>query len=990
MTSLVFPTSGFAVSLNENEDSNLYESILNHEAEWISSLQFESGAIPTYSDPIANYDGKYKVVPYFTHLGLLGLLEKEEYASTVKDYMDWYFAHLNRVETDSTPAGSVYDYIVETDRQTETPTNDFDSTDSYASTFINLLRKYAEVTGDHQYLIDHKEDILLVASAMLSTMQEDGLTWAKPSYPVKYLMDNTEVYKGLKDLVWICNEIFKDPEAAAIYDQHQTDVYQGIQNGLWLSEKNMYSHGKTGDGTLLNPDWNTFYADATAQLFPIWTGVIDPKSEEALSIYNTFNEYHPGWPVLEKSDAFPWALIAYTAAIMGDKIRVDQFLESVKTTYIDENHPWPWYVMESGVTMLTASIAMELPNDPKSFEISNLTDQSILSEMPYTVNGTAAGIHQVSLEFTHELTSEKTLFTTNVSNGNWSILLEGLLNGKYSLKIQAEDIFNNVIFAGQHEVEIKVGDDGNIIKDAYIKSAKSVLHRDESTELKIIAHYNDGSDVNLENAVITYNTDQPDVVEISEDGILVVNGIKPGMNDITVWAFVKHGNNVVRTEDLIIPISNQALTLYDDVMDQLSSWIVDRQSENGAITWNQQNSEIKAASSNIAALGLLLREETIPNVQKYVDWYMTNWNWGDQLGVYGTHYDYYKDIQTGEWKTSNSYESSSVMNATFISLLKKYYEKENHFLTTQYYLDIMTGGIGIMSTQDSDGLMWRYPGHTEKRFEDNVVTLKGMKDSVWLFENYFNSAGPASYFSSFTNQLETGIENQLWNAQEGYYYLSLNQSNEKEIPELTSEADVSEQLTAIYTGAVASDSDRAKQLYDLYNAQFPNWSNDSEISAEQATVVYTASLMGDKARVDAYLERLIDALNDGRILEDLTVEQAGYLMLAANLAKNIPTNTSLTIEKPEINSQLNSVSVTVKGEAAGAGRVRISWYERFGSQSGVLEVNVLPNGKWIDSIKKLNRGSEYEITVTAIDKNGYQIPFTSESTRFVIDNVSDQ
>ncbi|MFT4416051.1 hypothetical protein ACLM5H_19500 [Fredinandcohnia humi] len=984
MMSFIVPTIGFGMTMNQNEVSNLYKTIIDQEAEWISSLQFESGAIPTYSDPISNYGGKYKVVPYFTHLGLLGLLENEGHTSTVKDYMDWYFEHLNRVETETTPVGSVYDYVIETDKQTETPTNDFDSTDSYASTFINLLRKYAEVTGDYQYLREHKEEILLVASAMLSTKQEDGLTWAKPTYKVKYLMDNTEVYKGLKDLVWICNEIFEDHESASIFTKHQTDVYEGIQNKLWLSDKNMYSHGKMQDGTLLNPDWNTFYADATAQLFPIWNGVIDPKSNEALEIYNSFNEYHSGWQVLDKDDAFPWALIAYTAAIMGDKIRVDQFLESVKNTYLDENHPWPWYVMESGITMLTASIAMDFPNDTKNFVIENLGDQFIISEMPYAVNGTAEGIDEVTLEFTHELTSEKTVFTTNVSNGNWSILLEGLLNGEYSIKLKAEDIFNNVIVEGQYVVEVKVGDDENIIKDAFLKSAKSTLHRDESTELKAIAYYNDGSKVNLENAEITYHSNQPEVVEISADGILILKGIKPEMTEITVWAYIKDERNVVRTENLTIPISKQALTLYDEVLDQLSSWIVDRQLDNGAITLNQQNLEMKAASSNVAALGLLLREETVPNAQKYTEWYMTNWNWGDHLGVYGTHYDYYQDIQTGEWLKSNNYDNSSVINATFISLLKAFYEKENLFLTTQYNLDIMTGGIGIMKTQASDGLMWNYPGDLVKSFEDNALTLKGMKDSVWLFENHFNSHGPASYFASYAAQLEAGIETQLWNSQDGYYYLSLNQENNREIPELTSEADVSKQLTGIYTGLLQSNSERAKELYDLYNHQFPNWYTNSKISGDQATVVYTAALMGDKLRVDAYLERLVNALNDGNILDDLNVEQAGYLMLAANLAKNIPTNTTLTIEKPETNTTLNSISLTVKGITVGAEKVKIYWHERFGSPNGVLEVKVLPNGKWIDTIKKLNRGTEYEITVVAIDENGYQVPFTAETVRSVI------
>jgi hypothetical protein len=387
-----------------SSSSELYDVILEQEAGWIAGLPFASGAIPTYGEPIANYDGKYKVIPYFTNMGLLGLLEQPGYAPVVRNYMNWYFSHLNRTATENVPAGSVFDYVVETDKITETATHDFDSTDSYASTFINLLRKYAEATGDTAYLLEHKEDIHLVAGAMLSTRQSDGLTWAKPAYRVKYLMDNTEVYKGLRDMEWICANVFGDEAAAARYRQHKEEVWTGIQNGLWSESRNAYAYAKMEDGTLLFPDWNSFYADAAAQLFPIWTGVLAPDSERALQLYNTFNAHHPGWPQLTKGDAFPWALLAYTAAIMGDKARVDLFLRSVKDTYIDRNHPWPWYVMESGVTMLAAAHMKKRQPEPQSWSLSNLKDGDALHTMPYTVSGTAEGVQEVEMQWNHSLT----------------------------------------------------------------------------------------------------------------------------------------------------------------------------------------------------------------------------------------------------------------------------------------------------------------------------------------------------------------------------------------------------------------------------------------------------------------------------------------------------------------------------------------------------------------------------------------------------------
>ncbi|UVI29534.1 hypothetical protein [Paenibacillus spongiae] len=334
---------------------SLYDDILREEANWIARLQLESGCIPMYNEPLASHGGEYRVIPYFTHLALLGLLEQPEHSPVVRKYMDWYFSRLIRTATETAPAGAVFDHTVAADRLTFTATGDFDSTDSYASTFLNVLRKYAETTGDTAYLLERRSDIALIAGAMLATKQSDGLTWAKPSYRVKYLMDNAEVYEGLADMEWICSEVFGDRTEAAFYRHHKDEVAAGIQTGLWNESLQAYAYAKNEDGSLLEPEWGRFYPDATAQLFPIWTGMLPPESERARRLYASFNAHFPQWPQLNKRDSFPWALLAYTSAVMGDAERTVQFLESAQAAFIERGHPWPWYVMESGVTMLAAA-----------------------------------------------------------------------------------------------------------------------------------------------------------------------------------------------------------------------------------------------------------------------------------------------------------------------------------------------------------------------------------------------------------------------------------------------------------------------------------------------------------------------------------------------------------------------------------------------------------------------------------------------------------
>jgi len=339
------------------EEPVLYDEIMKKEAEWLQWLRLDSGVVPKFKGP--NGESEYNLTPYFTVIALEGLLEVPGYESVVLDYMNWHFAHLNRTATETTPIGSIDDYVILADG-TEKPKGDFDSTDSYASTFINLLRRYAEFTGDSQYLIDHKEEIDWIADAMLSTLEPDGLTWAKPSYKVKYVMDNAEVYSGLRDLEWMSREIFGDEAAAAEYKRLKEVVSTAIEQELWDESRQAYAFAKGEDGSLSFPNWTVFYPDATAQLFPIVTGLIEPDSERAIALYNKFNTFHRGWPLLQKPDAFPWAILAYTAALMGDKERTDQFLASVNEQFIAKDHPWPWYVMESGLTIWAASIAKQI------------------------------------------------------------------------------------------------------------------------------------------------------------------------------------------------------------------------------------------------------------------------------------------------------------------------------------------------------------------------------------------------------------------------------------------------------------------------------------------------------------------------------------------------------------------------------------------------------------------------------------------------------
>lgn len=338
-----------------------YSEIMESESNWIASLQEPTGAIVMTRDKTFQYQGvdSYKVEPYFANLSVIGMLDHATDANLMvsKKWIEWYFDHLNTPDYNGLN-GTMYVYYLDTATRSQyTSSNYYDSTDSYAGTFLTLLEKYIREGGDKKVLTKNKEKVKIIADAMLATMDANGLTLAKPDYAIKYLMDNSEVYEGLRSAAWLARHMLKDETLAQSYEVKQLANFNGIET-LWDNVVNNYK-AYEGAGTT---NWGIFYPDATAQMFPIWNGILSPTSQRAKDIYAGLNQYHPGWPYLIKSDEFPWSILAYTAAIMGDKDRVDTFLQKIKFDYMDQNHKWVWYNMEAGFTIRAAKTMRDQTN----------------------------------------------------------------------------------------------------------------------------------------------------------------------------------------------------------------------------------------------------------------------------------------------------------------------------------------------------------------------------------------------------------------------------------------------------------------------------------------------------------------------------------------------------------------------------------------------------------------------------------------------------
>ncbi|MFT4414724.1 hypothetical protein ACLM5H_12770 [Fredinandcohnia humi] len=315
------------------------QEAITNEVNWITSLQKQNGAVvmsPTYS--IENIN------PYFANITLTALAKASdgEYTNEIKQYVDWYFTHLNMPDRFGL-YGTVYDYQIDKMGR-ETTNKHYDSADSYAATFISLLRAYAESGGDLEYLRSHKYEIDIIGGVMIKLMDKDHLTWAKPNYKVKYLMDNSEVYKGLKDMVYIYEHVFKDKKGAQWYRIHATNVQKAILKHMRNGNEFYYA---ITSSSKMKANWSKWYPDSTAQLFPIAFEVISPKDPLSQKIYSTFNKSHTNWHHLKTSDSFPWVFVGYASSLMNDTVRVSTFSDQLHSKYIHNNRKWPWYNVES-------------------------------------------------------------------------------------------------------------------------------------------------------------------------------------------------------------------------------------------------------------------------------------------------------------------------------------------------------------------------------------------------------------------------------------------------------------------------------------------------------------------------------------------------------------------------------------------------------------------------------------------------------------------
>ena len=348
-------TSKITVTLGAS-DLALFQNIVNTENAWLASTQLSNGALPM----TPTTSGTATVNPYFADFAALSMLNQaDKYASNVKKYMEWHFDHLNTAKTDYNDVdGTIYDYTatVSNGKVTgESHSNSYDSTDSYAATFLMVVQKYVEKTGDKAYAVSRAKDIERVVNALFATVDKDGLTWAKPDYKIKYLMDNCEVYEGMVAGAKLYSDVLVPAGAGSKTTRDKLKngadtVAEKIESEMWRD--GYYQPAGTKRAPSWKFNWSEYYPCATSQVFPIIFGLLDPSTDRAKNLYSNFCN-SVAWEYFDYEDKFYWGSNVQAAVKMGDVDRVRTYMTKYQKIPM-KTHGYPLYNADAAKVCMAA------------------------------------------------------------------------------------------------------------------------------------------------------------------------------------------------------------------------------------------------------------------------------------------------------------------------------------------------------------------------------------------------------------------------------------------------------------------------------------------------------------------------------------------------------------------------------------------------------------------------------------------------------------
>lgn len=285
--------------------------------------------------PTGPYAGAYEIAPnglmnwYFANLGLISVVQYLDAPSLdkyIRTYLDLY---LSKLKPDLTIMDVHFPYG-------RANTGSFtlalsDSDDSYAATLLTLAVRYLRASQNWAWWDKNKATLKDMAYRNIAlSVKANGLTsvFQAPRNKTNnagYLMDNAEVYRGLRDFAALLKER-GDTADGAYCDQYAANISTAMA-GLFSTSTNGFRMADLSTRTE-----TTFYPGTTCQVFPQAFGVteLSGRFDHAWKflIANT-----PGWEA-GRHDPYPFAVLGLVAAKRGETALANAQLASIEKTFV--------------------------------------------------------------------------------------------------------------------------------------------------------------------------------------------------------------------------------------------------------------------------------------------------------------------------------------------------------------------------------------------------------------------------------------------------------------------------------------------------------------------------------------------------------------------------------------------------------------------------------------------------------------------------------
>ena len=323
--------------------------------DWIKQAQLPGGAITQFPD-------RTRIDPYLANYAALGLASAYGHhhrpleIQAAWHWLGWYQRHMNG-------DGYVTDYTVGPGPEfAESSTGDEDSTDGYAGTFLMALRRAYSSTADRTELGTFRLGIRRATTAIRSTQQADGLTWATPSYHVKLLMDQAEAYAGLRAAQFLAG-VLRLPQLASTAARSADRMEEGVSS-LWQRSPGTvaYDRAKLEDGSTAPSSWGVYYPDAVSQMWLVAIGDrLTPQhplvnKARASRLVDAFEATWPQWDSPTGVATYDsgshtveyWPMVAGAMLVAGRRTQAVSGISSIERSAARTGFAWPFSVAAAG------------------------------------------------------------------------------------------------------------------------------------------------------------------------------------------------------------------------------------------------------------------------------------------------------------------------------------------------------------------------------------------------------------------------------------------------------------------------------------------------------------------------------------------------------------------------------------------------------------------------------------------------------------------